>query len=459
MAGAAFFTGIGIPSDNIYSAHALALLSCALLCCLGALLVRGTPAGKWGQGILLGTIATGIAVQCAILVMDRELPLPSMLEWPFNVRLVAAGIVGILGLQPARWIRYLRMAVLAGIFVILGYTVVRVYNHPLIDVYMFQTKSAHVLLQGKNPFDPQQVRFPNVYPREGAEVLYGPGTVDYTPAADSPRGRLRHGFPYLPLSLLLAVPGAIAGDIRYSSIAAIAISSLLMAFARPGRHAPLAACLFLFTPRVFYVTGGSWTEPLLVFTFSLAMFCACRMRRALPWALGLFLATKQYTILLLPLVFLLGEESDRPWRAGLKLLFQSLAVAALVTLPFALWNFREFVGSVVEWQLAQPFRMDSCSYLAMIARSTHGWRPPFWIPFAVAAPVVAWLVRRNERTPAGFAAGVTLVCLVFFLFSKQAFTNYYYFVIGAACWAVAATEVGEEKRIPDAGKTDIVTGA
>ena len=44
------------------------------------------------------------------------------------------------------------------------------------------------------------------------------------------------------------------------------------------------------------------------------------------------------------------------------------------------------------------------------------------------------------RSPAGFAAGLTLVNLAFFAVNKQAFCNYYYFVICTCCWAVAATK-------------------
>jgi hypothetical protein len=38
---------------------------------------------------------------------------------------------------------------------------------------------------------------------------------------------------------------------------------------------------------------------------------------------------------------------------------------------------------------------------------------------------------------------MTLVGLAFFAFNKQAFCNYYYFVIATACWAVAAIRMPE----------------
>ena len=51
---------------------------------------------------------------------------------------------------------------------------------------------------------------------------------------------------------------------------------------------------------------------------------------------------------------------------------------------------------------------------------------------------------RAARTPAGFALGVAALFLAFFVLNKQAFANYYLFVIGALCTAVAAAEPAEE---------------
>ena len=63
----------------------------------------------------------------------------------------------------------------------------------------------------------------------------------------------------------------------------------------------------------------------------------------------------------------------------------------------------------------------------------------------IAAPAVAVVLTlglslwRAPRSAAGFAGSVGLVYLSLFAFSKQAFANYYFFVIGAFCCAVAAS--------------------
>ena len=71
---------------------------------------------------------------------------------------------------------------------------------------MFQRSSIAALQRGANPYE---LTFPNIYDNAS---FYGPGlSVD---------GQLQFGFPYLPLSLLLAVPGQVlTGDHRYSQLA------------------------------------------------------------------------------------------------------------------------------------------------------------------------------------------------------------------------------------------------
>jgi len=54
---------------------------------------------------------------------------------------------------------------------------------------------------------------------------------------------------------------------------------------------------------------------------------------------------------------------------------------------------------------------------------------------AIAA-IIAAVSTRN--TPEGFAATVTFTTFAFFAFGSKAFCNYYFFVIGALCCAIAA---------------------
>jgi hypothetical protein len=240
---------------------------------------------------------------------------------------------------------------------------------------------------------------------------------------------------------------------------------VFIGYCRRGRVAMLAAALLLFTPRVFFVLGRGWTEPFVVMLLAATIFCACRRSRWLPVALGLFLATKQYLIFALPLTFFLlppstgsgqasvsGAESTSsittgfprsiPWRDWFSLLWKSVLVAAIVTLPFVFWNYHAFVKSTVTVQELSPFRWDALSYLVWYGFRGHLVTQPltavFWSTFAASAALV-WSLWRAPRTPAGFAAALALLSLAFFAFNKQAFCNYYFFAIGAMCCAIAAS--------------------
>jgi hypothetical protein len=124
---------------------------------------------------------------------------------------------------------------------------------------------------------------------------------------------------------------------------------------------------------------------------------------------------------------------------------RGLLVAAAVTLPFLLWDPRPFMESVVTLQLYQPFRPDSLSYLAWVAiRGGPVLSGALaFVAAAVALVLALWL---TARTPAGVAAGVALVYYAFFAFNKQAFANYYLFVVGALACAISTARVGEEPQ-------------
>jgi hypothetical protein len=101
----------------------------------------------------------------------------------------------------------------------------------------------------------------------------------------------------------LTLPGhVLGGDSRYADVAAIAGSAALMFLSgfQPvdgpdGRAVSVDASGAV-------LIEYAWTETIFAFTFSVMMFCAVRWRRALPYALGLFLATKQYSVFALPFV-------------------------------------------------------------------------------------------------------------------------------------------------------------
>jgi hypothetical protein len=344
---------------------------------------------------------------------------------PFRIGVAVATAVTLVGVWVAdRW----RLPALVGLLIVhslLGVWVLRAAPDPGVDVCLFQRESAEALLRGDNPYS---LTFADPY-RDSAR-FYGAGV--------SQNGRLTFGYPYPPLSLLLVAQAHLLGDSRYAHLVAMTVAGVFVALAQRGRMAFAAAALLLFTPRGFFVLEAGWTEPLAVLFLAATVLCACRGQQSLTVPLGLLLATKQY----LPLV-LLATPLLRPARGSL--LVKVVAVAALVTLPLALWNLPAFVHSAVLLQLRQPFRPDALSCLVPLSRLGYG-TPPAWLGFLAAGAMAILMLRRCPRTPAGFAAATGLVLLAFFAFNKQAFCNYYHLVIGAFCCAAGASTTDPRHR-------------
>jgi hypothetical protein len=311
---------------------------------------------------------------------------------------------------------------LLGVHFVLGLWLLEASPNPNIDVTVWHREALQALGAGQNPY---ALTMPNIY---GHTDWYAPGLAD--------AARVHVGYPYPPLSLLLAAPGHwLFGDYRYANLLALTASGWLLAYARPSGLSRGAAALFLFTPRMFFVLEQGWTEALAVLAMAAVVFCACRAPRSLPYAFGALLATKQYFVLLAPVAFLLAG-SPFEWRSQLRFLGKAVATAAVLTLPFIVWNPAAFFRSVVMFQALQPFRPDALSYLA--ATAEHGTPLlPQWINFGAAAVAIGLGAWRAPRTPAGFALTAAVAFLLFFAFAKQAFCNYYFLIVGILCCALA----------------------
>ena len=457
--------------DGTYSPEALFWLTVGVgFVVLAVINPRWEGLQPWCRRWLPMILAVGVADQSYYLLLrvrgDPQITL-------------AFATVAILGLiqfvEIRNRLKWPLMAIMVLSFCIAGEMAFNVHSkYPGIDVFMFQSGGAHGFLHGMNPYT---LVYPNIYPAD--TPFYGAGVVNtlrplpqgfidfwhraipeivypnglYPVGARHPLmlgadGVLTVGYPYPPFSMILTLPGyLLGGDVRYSHVAAMGISAGLIAVTRPGRVASLAAALLLLMPRALYVLDLSWTEPLLVLTFSFVMFCAFRWRKALPVALGLYFSTKQYTILTLPLLPLL-IGGPQHWRSLGKILLKAAVVVAVINIPFLLWDFHGFVRSLVVFQFLQSFRMDALSYLVFIRQYVPNLPLPAWIALLPLVVIIPVSLRRLPNSPAGFCAAVTAVHLFFFAFNKLAFCNYYYFVIATACWAVA---VGKFAKVKETG--------
>jgi hypothetical protein len=421
LAAAAVLLGIALYiNGGFYNTRALLLVTFAHLFCVLGVVLRRMKAGEGlARRLTLFITAAGLAFQLYRLFLDAASWQPAVI--------ILLGVTALLltrseTIEPA-WVRTMLLATLLVPGFVIGLSAIREVANPNFDVYWCQMQSLGALLKGVNPHT--------------LTLAYVPGDEVNYPASYVFGGRVHIGYPYPPLSLFLALPGYLTGgDYRYSNLAAVILSGFFIASARPSRTSLLAAALFLTTPCVLPVLKSGWTEPCVVLTLSATVFCACRAPRLLPWALGLLFASKQYAVFAGLAVFLLPIETET-LKGYAVLTCKALLVATAITLPLALWNVSGFINDVIKLQFLLPFRMDSLSYLVWLTYNT-GIQPPAAVGFLMMVPAVALTAWRGARTPAGFAAAVAFIFLSFFAFNKQAFINYYFFVIGAMCCAIGA---------------------
>jgi hypothetical protein len=433
-AAASLGYAIQMANGNLSPQALLWLTSTLVFGTVALLRPRGDFVERWDDRLPMGLLGLALAGNFYyLLTTSPGIYLRPNAQWGgFAWYLAAVGLSAFIagaGLSKEPWLGPWRMPILLALHFFLGVWLIHTSPNPWIDVHVFQRDGVKELLRG---IDPYTISYPDIY--GASSPFYGPGM--------SINGRLLFGYPYPPLTLLMAIPGQLlGGDYRYSQLFAMTATGGLMAYARPGRLAKSAAALYLFNPRTFFVLEQGWTEPLIIFLLALSVYCVCRgFHRVVPYLLGLFCASKQYVIFTAPALLLLfprGAAWRDMLRFGLKMALAGLAI----TLPFVLWNVPAFVRSVVTLQVYQPFRKEALDYLSWAFNSLPDLPSP---SLKALAPIAglglsALSLWRTPRTALGYSLATSMAAVAFFAFSKQAFCNHYFFAVGGLCLALAVS--------------------
>lgn len=420
-------------ANGFYDDRALAWLTVALVLAIVAPVVwraersftMFAPRGQLGEGWLRLLIAMAVAWQIVALLTT---PPGMYLDDRANIGLFNVGVIAeaaVIGVGVARIGKLARLwfPALLALHLALGVWMLRSSPSPHIDVVTVHGEAFDALLGGRSPYD---ISFENIY---------GPNSPFYNPQLVE-GDRVMFGYPYPPLSLLLAAPGhLIAGDYRYAQLVAWVVAAALIGYITSSLFAKLAAALFLTQPRGFFVLEQGWTEPMVLMLLATTAFAMTRRPDLAQWPAGLLLAIKQYLVLGAPLLWRFAQRRQHPPRFFLA----AVAVVVAVTLPLAMWRPSAFVDSVLLLQMREPFRLDSLSYLSWAARHDFGAGSFLWSVGAGALALTA-AVLLTPNTSAGFALSLALSAFATFAFGTKAFCNYYFFVVGALCCAGAAME-------------------
>ena len=397
-------------NDGALARAALAYVTVGMLACIW---------GLQSKALRLRWIVPWAVLLYEIQALLNSLPTVDRADWTaFHLAIWTAAALGIAacGSRNLRARRVAMIAAVAGVF-ICGVLLLRSGHRPSVDVWDLHQQASKALWSGSNPY---KIRTRDIYAPEYSRKFYGPGM--------SLGGYLTVGFPYPPISLFLSSLGYLAaGDYRYAHLVLICLSALMLGYSGAGAISSMGAMLFLFCPRVFLVLENGWSEPTIVFLFALVVFCRQRFPRLAPWMTGLLLTGKQYMIFTAPAVL-------RRWRDVPKAVLAGL----LITAPLLLWDVREFLNSAVFFHFAQPTRPDALSYMAALMR--YNIHLPGWVPFALTLAAWLYVLRRSPRTTSEICIATSLLLLVFFMFNKSAFCNYYYLVLCTLGGAIATLE-------------------
>jgi hypothetical protein len=370
----------------------------------------------------------------------REVPGQDRLLISFRV---GVGVLGLLALSyawPSAPLRAWRFPALLAVFGCLGSWVITTETGaPFIDVWHLQQGACAELSAGRDPYSAE---YPNVYGDDqfiGKEILHN--------------GKVQ-SFPYPPVSLLLALPGYLCGDVRWSLLLAMmATAGFMVATGRrlglpAGHPVELIALAFLCLPtgapggnkayRGLIMLEMSWTEPFVLLGLTAAAWAMAGGRRWIA-ALALALAggAKQYVFICLP-----------AWWGGRRLAVRYLATAiagaVLVSLPFLIWDPVGLWNGLVRFHIYSPFRKDSLSILSAIALTTGRELSPA-LGFLAAGIVGLIVARPSNPSVARILLGNAAIFLAFFLLNKAAHLNYHWLSLGllaAATISATATATG-----------------
>src|SRR3954469_2702358 len=282
--------------DGFYDVVALRWALLATVCVLAGVTRLGRGRGPQSAEALVGGVLVAGLISNLLALATRPIAMymahPEPARHPEFLTCIALTTALTLLIASDRGrARSLWFPALLALYAELGVWLIHVSPRPHIDVMTVFHDGLAAVASFKSPYS---MTFPNIY--ENAD-LYGAGLVV--------NGRVQFGFPYPPLSLLMAAPAYILGlDVRYPELAALVAGAAWIGYCGRDRVGPLAAAALLFTPRTFFVLEQAWTESLVICWAGLTLFAAARVPggprtpgrigtlRGL--ALGLLVAVKQH---------------------------------------------------------------------------------------------------------------------------------------------------------------------
>lgn len=274
---------------------------------------------------------------------------------------------------------------------------------PMLDVFIILKQAPEKLLSGINPYNTFYTAvFPGITPNY---------------------------YAYWPAAIVLQIPLIILfKDPRVLFILAdIAAALLLLEIGNRTRTAQLLVLSYLFRPQSLFIIEGSWLTPLNFFVITLTVYLL--LKKGNNILIGIFagiLTSVQFfhAVLVIFLIKYLGK-----WK---NFLFFWIITTALLVLPFFFLNPGKFFLQTV-WVYFQNPPHPSILIHTSLSLNTlifylSGKDIPSAILYLVIGAILLLLLIRQKNTVSSLIGSITLFFFASFIFGRQAFVNYYYFI-------------------------------
>ncbi|REK20649.1 MAG: DUF2029 domain-containing protein [Actinobacteria bacterium] len=296
------------------------------------------------------------------------------------------------------------------------------------DIYRAHVAAGEALTAGQNPY--------------GDAVTFESGDPNRPDV-------LVEGYPYPPPALVTYAATSTFTDSRIISVVAFGLTLAGLAlFARRASSigwVSLGALVLLATTPIWRMAVFmAWTEPLSIALFGASLVGIAR-KRSWGWiVLGVAMASKQYLVVLAPLVLLYRDSGDR--RPG----WLALASAAITAGFPALLGVGDYYQAIVGNALDIGFRPDTQSLNGAIAALGGEFLIPTAAMILVVGLMIAWFARRRVSPQLLPAAGVAVVAAA--LLVTSGFPNYWLLVSSMAGLAALVAATGDEYGRGDGAK-------
>jgi hypothetical protein len=394
---------------------------------------RDKAAFDWREGALAATLLVFTVLDArtsGLLYARRSDDLTRFTEILRLLPIAAAAICASVQFhhrRVGRWVTLGCAAVVIAVCIYARAVVLRVSPEPQIDVWTSSQRAIDYFLHGHNPY---AGRYDDIYS----------GRYDYPP-----------GFPYWPgylhwATLFAAIlPGA--HDVRSSLLIAEVLGAgclagLLRHLGVRWTTVAVFIAAWLAFPVAYFIIEQAWIDPLLVLCLAGAAWALARGKWILAGLLvGYACGTKQYVIITAALAAIYVYRAGG-WKAALRYTAGGLASVVALIVPFCIADWTAFYNRTVRTVGDLLPRTDAFTIPAYFANENPPQSPEalkaVFFPFSILALLVCvaaafWLWRRRSSeggiTIGDFFAANAVAYGFVFLFSKQAFCNYYYFAM------------------------------